>query len=289
MEGMGLTMKRLLGWMLALMMLLAMNFACAEEFPYGEFVRIEDGDEIVLWSDTLTVKFELDSPDGGNAEYTFQINDGEPMVDSIYTTEGAQLQAMRGNSSTFFFIGGPSDSGDSIYHVYEYVDDALYRMPGKFVCDYSTRELRATKYDSFFANVYDVTALGGFVHEQEFVIASNGNEMSWNDYAPYMCGVFALPNGLYPYGRIVEIAQDLPLLSSREDGAETVTLNTGDYAVIVGCDGEQWAYISEITEEENCELRAGWLKLIPGSYEHILVDGQEVYASEHINGIVIGG
>lgn len=278
-------MKKLLGLLLALM-LLTMSFSFAEELPTGEFVHLKDGDEIELWRENATVKF---TPGKGYGEepYSLQVGGSSAVSDFIYTCEAPQLLAVQfENGCLYFFIGGGSEDGYSEYHVYEYAGDNLHKIPyGLSYCDGrgNGELLRATKYGSFFVELYDVTAIGAFTHEQEYMISTG---CGLND-------ISAVPAGMYPFGRIVKIIKDLPLLTSRESGAETVMLHEGDYAAIVASDGDSWAYLSKVCEEEiedgYPEWCAGWVQMASGDNLSIMVNGQAEPAYIFIDGIIIGG
>ena len=266
---------------LLMAILLALGTACAEEFPMNEFVVLRDGDELALEGETLKVRFASD-----HEGYTLQIGGLEPMSDAIFTTDAAQLMAVRYEKGLFFFAGGASEGAMNYYHIYEYTYDGLYRMPGEFgYCDGdggSAQLPRATQYGSFLVDVYDVTSLGAFVHEQEFVVASNGRHM-YSDEAEYTGGVYEVPRDMYPYGAVVEITRELPLLTARLTGAETVLLHEGDTAVITACDGMEWARICTIAAEDEAPVE-GWLRIDP-----MLVNGEVTNGFNYMRGIMVGG
>lgn len=290
-EGMVEMMNRMKRWMsglLALVLLLAMNVACAEEeFPYHEFVPVEDGDQIVLYDgETLTARFKVHVSDEDNASYTLQINDGEMITDGIqaYEAENVQMRALRTYNSLYFFIYLGFDSG-CYYDVYEYYDGQLYCVPASFWCNATLDEFQATNSGTFIADTWTFTPLGCFNRAQEYVIASTINYETQN----YMGGIFELPRGLYPIGDVVRLTQDLPLLTSREDGAETITISAGSYVALVGTDCEKWGYLAEISEEGIYNPISGWVQFASDSSSDILINGQAVDAHEYMDGIIVGG
>ena len=270
-------MKKLIGMLMAVLML-TMTFACAEEFPMNEFVHLQDGDGIELGGETLNVQY---TPGGyyNEKEYMLSVNDCAPATGTIYLSELSELMAVRYESGLYFFIGGGAEDGENNYDVYVYADGKLSESPFEFgYCDGEggAETPRATEYGTFFVQIYDVTSLGGFTHDQEFsVVSENG-----------ACEISEVSGGMYSIGRVVEILEDLPLLLNREDGADTVMLCAGDEAEIVLSDCESWAYLAKADDPEAC---AGWVQLVPGSYDSILVGGEEVSAREYIGGIMIGG
>lgn len=277
-------MKKLIGMLMAILML-TMGFACAEtviNLPEGEFVRLQDGDAITLWGDDVyTIRY---TP-GGNyrsKEYMLQVGESEPVTGMVCTDGESELFGLKTRSGVYFFIGGGIEGGEICYQVHEYG----FRGAPKASVEFHYRDgknigelIRATRYGSFFVECYDITPVGAFSHEQEYVIASDGEIMD----------IKAVPAGMYPFGRMVEIKQDLPLLVSRENKEETVMLHEGDTAMLVAGDGMDWVYISRVIEEEDQEYCAGWLQMSPCSYDSILVDGEEVPAGMYIDGIMIGG
>lgn len=278
-------MKKWIGSMLAALWML-LNFACAEELPVGEFVRLQDGAEIVLSEyEAFSVRFATDGMEEG-VDYLLQIDGCEPAADDIFTIAKPELLAVRYADAVYFFVGGASESAWNRYHVYEYAYDSLYRMPGEFAyCDGDGSPAplpRATKYGSFFVDVYDITDLGGFVHEQEYVIASNARQIRYDE--AYVCGVYEVPKGMYPFGAVVEIRKDLPLLTDRNSGAETVTIPEGANAVIVASDAESWARIEQIGGAEGEIMQSGWLKINP-----MIIDGETTNGFSYMSGISVGG
>ena len=274
-------MKKLIGMLMAVLML-TMTFACAEEFPMNEFVHLQDGDGIELWGDEmLTIHY---TPGGyyNECQYMLQVGDGETVTGNVCTSGESELFAvMFDNGRVYFFIGGGIEDGEVCYQVHEYTRGGLSEASAEFHYRDGKNDgelIRATRYGTFFVELYDVTPLGAFSHEQEYVIASDGEIMDIN----------AVPAGMHPYGRIVEIRQDLPLLVSRENKEETVMLYEGESAMIVAGDGTDWVYLARVIEEEDQEWCAGWVQLVPGSYDSILIGGEEVSAHAYINGIVIG-
>lgn len=293
-EGMVEMMNRMKRWMsglLALVLLLAMNVACAEEeFPYHEFVPVEDGDQIVIYDgETLTVRFKVHVSDENKASYTLQINDGEPIAGRFqaYEAENVQMRALNTYNGLYFFIYLGFDSG-CYYNVYEYYDGHIYCISDYFWCNATLDEFQATNSGTFIADTWTFTPLGCFNRAQEYVIASTHYKMRYEGW-PYMSGIFELPRGLYPIGNVVQLTQDLPLLTSREDGAETITISAGSYVALVGTDCEKWGYLTEISEEGNYNPISGWVQFAPNSYSDILINGQAVDAEKYMDGIAIGG
>lgn len=281
-------MNRWMSGLLALVLLLAMNVACAEEgFPFNEFVPVEDGDQIVWLGETLTVRFKVDASDENNANYTLQINDGEMITDGIqaYEAENVQMRALKTYNGLYFFVYIGFDSG-CYYDVYEYVDGHIYCISDSFWCNATLDEFQATNSGTFIADTWTFTPLGCFNRAQEYVIASGAyKDTGW----PFMSDIFELPRGLYPIGDVVQLTQDLPLLTSREDGAETVTISAGSYVALVGTDCEKWGYVSEISEEGIYNPISGWVQFAPNSSSDILINGQAVDAHKYMDGIQVGG
>lgn len=115
-------------------------------------------------------------------------------------------------------------------------------MLDSFWCNTPLDEFQTTNSGTFIADTWTFTPLGCFDRAQEYVIASTNYKMRDEGW-PYMSGIFELPSGLYPIGNVVQLTQDLPLLTSREDDAETITISAGSYVALVGTDCEKWGYV----------------------------------------------
>lgn len=293
-EGMGLGMKKCMVWILAMMMMLC---AGAEEFSNGAFMKLDGSCAITVMDEEVEVIFDCEGT-GGWADYTLTVGETEPCTDEIYTQSAPELYAAMLYGRAFFFVGGWGESGDANYHVYEYTrywseygeEYALNRIPGEFCCACGPEQFESDGFNSFRGvGIEDVLGATWF-HEQEYVIATNSACLGQSD-DPYLGGVFELPLGLYPYcpGTVVQIAQDLPLLTGREPDAQTVVLPEGSYAAIVGSDGECWAYLHEVKLQPDYDMLSGWVRLVPGSYNGIIVGGEEVSFTDYMSGVHMGG
>lgn len=161
-------------------------------------------------------------------------------------------------------------------------------MLDSFWCNAPLDEFQTTNSGTFIADTWTFTPLGCFDRAQEYVIASTNYKMR-DEGDPYMSGIFELPSGLYPIGNVVQLTQDLPLLTSREDDAETITISAGSYVALVGTDCEKWGYVSEISEEGIYDPISGWVQFATGNSSDILINGQAIDAHEYMDGIAIGG
>ncbi len=191
------------------------------------------------------------------------------LLDTVYFMRigwtGSTSDGDDGFYATLFMVAeyGPSD--DPYTYCYLYIDGklldvgAIPAMPYNMTVDPMTGTITAQ---------VRAAMIGTWSRPADFILATG---YSWDDegfYSYYR--ITEMPRPIYPFGMIVSLKEELPLLASQTDRVYAATLfpEKDSQVILVASDDVRWLYVSSMDG-----LTAGWVKMSDVDYVDMITVG----------------
>lgn len=292
-------------------LLIMVSVANAEIMPINTFIEISDSDQYDIDGDGVdeTIRYSVASEgeDARFADIEISVNGASYMIESAFfenDIDMPRLYAVRFDDTSIF--------NECTFLLRRYSED-MFIDYDVLVCyyDWEHEEWRIQYLDTLEtdSNIESLRVEGPnsfSVYERCFVVCSpwsyRTSYMILSDWKgmyadnqfknDYYGGLFQVPQGVYPFSTapIAVANMDIPLLAARSDDTVSYTLDPGDEVVFVGCDAQEWLYVTELTRVSHQDMvKHGWIRLVQDEYNELSINGEAVYSSDAFRGLNFGG
>ena len=128
------------------------------------------------------------------------------------------------------------------------------------------------------------TMVGTWSRPADYILASGFHWSEETDDGEVYYRLAEVPRPIYPFGMIVSLNEELPLLASQTDRvyAATLTPEANSRVILAATDDIRWLYVTALDGET-----AGWVKMNREDYATMLTVGdEEMHAGEVFGDII---
>ncbi len=128
------------------------------------------------------------------------------------------------------------------------------------------------------------TMVGTWSRPADYILASGFHWSEETDDGEVYYRLAEVPRPIYPFGMIVSLNEELPLLASQTDRvyAATLTPEANSRVILAATDDIRWLYVTSLDGET-----AGWVKMNREDYATMLTVGdEEMHAGEVFGDII---
>ena len=181
--------------------------------------------------------------------------------------------------AALFMIPEQGMSDDPYTYCYLYVNGKLFDVGG---IPSMPESMTVDRQRGMITTRIRAAMIGTWSRPADYILASG---YSWDEEADIYESYYRLtevPRPIYPFGMIVTLRQELPLMASQTDRIFSATLEADQQVILAASDDVRWLYVTSMDG-----ATAGWVRMSRVDWEQRITVGDRDVAVDDVFGNIL--